>query len=97
MVISIDYDKTWTQDPAFWREMVYNAKARHHTIIMVTQRCVKYEAEMRETGCIPDDLQIVFASGRTKKDAAEKAGYAVDVWIDDYPLAVYDALTYRDC
>jgi hypothetical protein len=96
MVISFDFDKTFTLDPIFFREAVYRLRQRGHTPIMTTQRCVKFEAEIRRVVLI-EDLPIVFASGRSKEDAAKAAGYDVDVWVDDSPFSVHTALTYRGC
>lgn len=98
MIIAIDFDKTFSAKPKLFRAIV--TMMYHHGVqpIMVTQRCEQYRAEIQEVTELTDkELPIVFASGKTKKEAAKEAGYDVDIWVDDNPFSVDMALVYRGC
>lgn len=93
MVIAIDYDDTYTADPDFWRKFIHAANNSGHTIIMVTQRCRCYPEQVREVEeRVGRLLPIIFAGdpllAQSKMQAAQTAGYVVDVWIDDNPQSV---------
>lgn len=45
MIISLDYDNTYTRDPKFWLEFVKRSIDCGHTVICVTMR---YEREKIE-------------------------------------------------
>ena len=89
MIISIDYDDTWTADPQMWGRIVKMMRARGHTVIGVTNR-PPFPQFMRgvkkDMGPYVED--IIFAGPGPKREAAARMGYNVDVWIDDYPSAV---------
>ncbi len=80
MLIALDYDKTFTADPNFWREVIAMGERHGHTFVCVTGRRTPPE---RPEPSIP--LQVVCAGPELKRHVAAKAGYAVDVWIDDMP------------
>ena len=90
MVISIDYDDTWTADPKGWQQVVTIMRRRGHTVILITNRpnLPRYTHEVkRDVGRFVDD--IIFAGiTMPKRTAAANLGYVVDVWIDDFPSAV---------
>jgi hypothetical protein len=81
MLIALDYDLTYTLDPVMWDEFVRYAKTRGHRFVCVTGRDVPPDFN-RERKI---DMPIVCAPGEAKFRAAMRAGYAVDVWIDDAP------------
>jgi hypothetical protein len=91
MLIAIDYDDTFTADPELFKMFVELGKARGHSFVCVTARrdgpC-EFRGphrgdQVREAmkGLMP----IVFAKHDYKHEAAVKAGYYVDVWVDDHP------------
>lgn len=90
MVIAIDYDDTWTEDPHTWQHVVTFMRSRGHTVILVTNRpnIPRYTREViHAVEKFVDD--IIFAGVPTpKRMATENLGYRVDVWIDDFPSAV---------
>lgn len=90
LTISIDFDKTWSADPALWRSFVKLIKARGHHPVMITRRDdtpqQRAEVEKSIDGAGFDEL--IFAGGTQKQDAARKAGVSVDVWVDDYPEGI---------
>lgn len=91
MLIALDYDLTYTLDPDLWDAFIKYAKARGHRFVCVTGR-----------DCAPDfnreraiDMPIVCAPGEPKFGAAMRAGYAVDVWIDDAPGTIAGIAPFR--
>jgi hypothetical protein len=83
MVIAIDYDRTWTADPAGWVQWYYSFTARGHQVIMATGR--NGWSDDMDRSSLPASMPIVFCKGQLKRIACEQAGYNVDVWIDDMP------------
>ena len=85
LLFGIDYDKTWTADPEFWRNVVELALQHQHAFVCVTARNVDREdVEAGIDGLMP----IVYAGDQWKKKAAEECGFAVDIWIDDRPNTI---------
>ncbi len=88
MLIAIDYDDTFTQDPAFWRRFCRMAMAAGHKVIMVTNRQGTHHdvSELRNLRrCLHE---IIFAQHGPKRHAARARGYRPHVWIDDNPSTV---------
>lgn len=72
MKIAIDYDGTYTADPALWRLFIEQAKSAGHSVTCVTMR---YPHEPVDMPC------EVFYTSRKAKAVA----FDADVWIDDSP------------
>jgi hypothetical protein len=85
MLISIDYDETFTCDPEFWREVIRLGKMRGHEFVCVTMR--HEPPDWSREPFIP--IPIVCTSGTLKGPAARKAGYNVTVWVDDMPGLIH--------
>lgn len=85
MLIAIDYDRTWTEDPTLWRNFIAEARKRGHRFVLVTGR--KAWSDDMERGELPSPvvLPIVYSGDEFKQRAAARAGFKVDVWIDDLP------------
>ena len=90
MIISIDYDMTFTLGFDFWRDFCQNAVAKGHTVIMTTGRQQQDIEEIRQN--IGIDIPIICAGTKWKRDAAKAAGYDVDIWIDDAPEYISNVL-----
>lgn len=80
MLIALDYDRTFTADPAFWRDVVALGERHGHSFVCVTGR--RHPPEAPEPR-IP--MPVICAGPELKRNAAARAGHAVDVWIDDMP------------
>ena len=89
MIIALDFDETYTEDPILWAAFINKCKVRGHSISFVTFRSdngdnsdIKYEAE-----CL--GLEIVYTAGKQKQHC-----FKADVWIDDAPETIvsYDNL-----
>ena len=96
MIFAVDFDGTFAADPETFSQVIMLLRRRGHTAIIVTGRSDEGEfgREVRETiaSVFPPDKQainqpppIVFAGLLWKREAAEQAGYSVDVWMDDLP------------
>lgn len=94
MILAVDYDGTWTREPAVFRRLVEAMRDRGHTPVLVTGRSDegRWGAEVRRE--IGDLMPIIFAAGGWKIDALrrwmerEDALGAHVVWIDDQPQYV---------
>lgn len=86
--IAIDYDGTWTADPALWRSFVASAEARGHRVIIVTGRHGWTDDMTR--GGIPPSVPIHYTAGALKETALRQQGITVDIWIDDMPGMIQD-------
>ncbi len=90
MIISIDFDETWTQDPDAWRAFARLLRGRGHTVIVTTNRYpipigVQEVYRAVATSAVAD---IIFAGAKPKREAARERGHRVDVWVDDAPEMV---------
>lgn len=93
MLIVIDYDETYTEDPILWDMFIDKAKERMHELVCCTMRFAGQDdynadviADMGRHG-----IPIVYAaSHRDKWDALVDAGYHPEnaVWIDDRPMMI---------
>ena len=84
MVISIDYDSTYTCDPVGWDQFVVMMRARGHTIYVVTMR---YESEAQPVrDALTSKVDDIICTGRkAKRPFMYSLGIHVSVWIDDEP------------
>lgn len=94
LVISLDYDRTFTAAPGLWRSFVSMATAAGNRVVCISRRDDD-EANREELRLAFGDLEvsdlILCGANTQKRDAAAKAGVAVDVWIDDYPEGIVTA------
>jgi hypothetical protein len=78
MLIALDYDKTYTADPALWDDFIQSAKDRGHTVKIVSMR---YPSEPIES--VPVD--VVYTSRKAKATI-----FKADIWIDDSPTWIFE-------
>lgn len=94
LVISLDYDRTYTAAPGLWRSFVSMATAAGNRVVCISRR-EDDEANREELRLAFADLEVgdlILCGAETqKRDAAAKAGIAVDVWVDDYPEGIVAA------
>lgn len=95
MTFGIDFDGTFTADPDLWRAFVHSAKAKGHKCVCVTARADQemltlpsrhWGDEVREA--LGDLMPIVFCDSDPKELRTLRAGWNVDVWIDDDPAGI---------
>jgi len=88
LTIAIDYDDTFTSDPATWAAVCHMLTYWHEVICVSSRRnCVEHREELRKhlPACVKS---IVLSFDAPKREAARKAGFHVDIWIDDRPEAI---------
>lgn len=83
MTIAIDIDGTWSLAPFMWLRFYINAKGEGHTCIFVTGK--EQPQEKLERLNIPSNAIIIVSNSQFKEQEALKAGYRVDIWIDNEP------------
>lgn len=83
LVFGLDYDGTFTADPDLWRQFISSATARGHAVVCVTAR--RTPPDFSREPRLPDCVPVVCAGQTYKQHAAAKAGYPVNIWIDDMP------------
>jgi hypothetical protein len=87
MIVALDFDGTFTEDPEGWSGVIALFKARGHTIYIVTMR--HPEVEEAIPNFIKHIVDDIFYTGRlAKRKFMESKGIKIDVWIDDNPEAV---------
>ena len=90
MLISLDYDSTYTLDPGFWNQFIYRAHKVGHQVICVTLR-TPTEAERINIG-----IPIYCTSREAKLVYMMNQGISPDVWIDDCPVNIVEDHPKRD-
>jgi hypothetical protein len=84
MLIALDYDGTYTLDPAFWAEFISNVRARGHKVICATMRNDDEVEEVRRV-MWPHAIPVYHTRRMAKGPALAAAGIFPDIWIDDRP------------
>ncbi len=109
MVIALDIDKTWTEDPGFWCEYFDLCKKYDHEIIFVTGRR-NYSDDLEKYGLFfyddnyvtldPYSLgkikRVIYCTGKPKRATCEYLGIKIDIWIDDCPEMIVNCLGIGD-
>lgn len=100
MVIAIDWDGTITNDAELFALFMGLAHKGGHTPIVVTQRSEEQGKEIKSFLKLVSEkfsivVPVVWAYGFTKDEATKDAGFNVDVWVEDNPMAVFVPMMYR--
>jgi len=91
MNISVDFDDTYTRDPAMWDSFVKLAQAAGHTVYCVTMRNnrgMERTEVIESIGQLVGSDKCIFTDGRAKGKFCLELGILINVWIDDMPSAV---------
>lgn len=84
-VIAIDFDDTYTLDPAMWTFFEEFARGRGHRVILCTARADLREERLDVDAIVPSHIERVYCNGDYKRRVCKERGINVDVWIDDAP------------
>jgi hypothetical protein len=86
--IAFDYHETFTADLEGFRAVVRLLQSRGHACILVTgiNDGTPWAAEIKRN--VADLMPVVFANGAWKEVAAKRAGFKVDIWMDDHPEGI---------
>ena len=87
MLISLDYDDTFTADPIFWREVVKLGAKHGHKFICCSARYNDVGNRNELERNLPD-IPIVLCGHKSKWHVSRERGFNVDVWIDDTPDSI---------
>lgn len=91
MNISLDYDDTYTRDPATWNKIVFLLRAAGHKVYCVTYR---YPSEGKDVlNAFGNSLDGIYFTSRTAKESyMYSQGIRIDVWIDDMPALIHHSM-----
>lgn len=84
MIISLDYDDTFTKDPVAWSLVAKVLKQQGHTIYGITMRRPD-ETHGMDRRYLDACDKILFTSRKAKYFFCWESGIHIDVWIDDSP------------
>ena len=93
MTICIDFDQTYSRNPAMWDALLHAAEIAQVEVICISRREDTTDNRQTIRAAFGDEFQILSAlilcgPNTAKADAAKAAGFAVDIWIDDSPEAI---------
>lgn len=93
MTICIDYDQTYSRNPAMWDALLHAAEIAQVEVICISRREDTTDNRQTIRAAFGDEFQILSAlvlcgPNTAKADAAKAAGFAVDIWIDDSPEVI---------
>jgi len=85
LIISLDYDDTYTRNPEMWDRVIRELKDSGCTVYCVTLRYPDFEGEAVRAA-LHGKVDKIFCTGRqAKRDFMYSHGIHVHVWIDDNP------------
>jgi hypothetical protein len=82
MKIALDYDGTFTRDPALWMNFIKACHASNHDIRIVTMRNEEKDLTSYFTRL---GVPVIFTSLMQKREYCDERDWHPDVWIDDSP------------
>lgn len=87
MTIAFDIDGTWTLDPLLFVRAACLFSESGWTVIIVTGREQPLDKlqRLRLAGPVCSFWPVIVSGTLLKSEAANNAGYTVDVWVDDMP------------
>lgn len=85
MKLALDFDNTFTAEPAFWQTFITFASEWGHSVVLVTARCetkdgINWDALTMNWAPCP----IIWCDGKPKREVAK----GIDIWIDDDPYSL---------
>jgi hypothetical protein len=94
MIISIDYDETYTADPEGWDMFCKLFTARGHVIMCVSARDETHMLPVKESlGKIIGESNCYGVNKQPKKQTMlREYGILIDIWIDDIPESIINGI-----
>lgn len=93
--IAVDYDDTFTIDPAMWRRIIADMQASGHAVYCVSARRSTIESRVEVQSAMPDGVPVYLAYDMSKRAFMLALGIDIDVWIDDTPEAIPSELDIK--
>ena len=84
MILALDYDDTYTQDPQLWQVFIEQAQKRGHQVMCVTWRNPQEPVDLVLASLVP----VYYTSLKAKRQYMEQLEISIHVWIDDNPYAI---------
>lgn len=88
ITVAIDFDGTFTRDPDLFTKIIYLFLEKGHQVVCITSREGDSQRAQELLDTIGKIIPVVFAGVKYKREAAEEAGFSVDVWVDDFPITI---------
>ncbi len=90
--VALDFDDTYTRDPATWQNIVSTMKDAGWEVRFVTFRDDhedgRYNNTDIKTAASVMDIPIIFTAGKQKQPACQAIGFNPSFWIDDLPYLI---------
>lgn len=90
MKIALDFDETFTRDPALWLKFISMARYSHN-ICIVTARDEDNDGihwGHVNLGMDGPPCPVIWCDGRPKRSICRAMGWEPDVWIDNNPYGI---------
>lgn len=88
MKIALDYDKTYTEAPDLWDQMISLFLDAGHEVRIVTAR---HEVLDNIDDKVSPDVDVIYCDGVAKKwFCHHKADWNPTIWIDDKPQNIFE-------
>lgn len=88
MKIALDYDKTYTEDPDFWRAFIILCQMHGHDCRIVTVRDDRPGLDRTQPLIdLEGVLPVIYTRGVAKRWYCDQFtdGWRPDIWVDDNP------------
>ena len=90
MNIALDFDGTYTLDPALWDQFIAASRLAGHKVICCTMRHEESEGDRVKLALAEKVDRVVFTGRMAKADFLKRRGIEIDVWIDDNPGWIFN-------
>lgn len=77
LVIALDYDNTYSDDPPLWDAFIKIAESRGHVVVGVTFRRPDQPVKM--------PVDVYYTAGTLKAEYMRGVDLEPSIWIDDWP------------
>ena len=89
MHLALDFDNTFTVDPAFWTEFINEAKVNSHKVWIVTARHRDRDGiNWAKVQLKHEPCPVIWCDGKPKRHVVKEQGIEINVWIDDDPYSL---------
>lgn len=89
MNIGLDYDDTYTRDPATWDVVIKALRDAGHNVYCTTWRSNSMSNLIELQTALGGKVNAIFCTGQQAKSAFMfEQRIRIDVWIDDMPMAI---------